>query len=232
MSQLATQSQYQMEAERPFKRPRYTRGFRNKYYNRRKNQFITRPGFFSFTRSSNRETTKNCHWYYTGNDVANSINDTAQFALNDLYNFGEIQALFDNFRITGVRYRWVLDRNPDNPSTVTANRNWNVRVVWAHDFNDSTPINLTTLMQRASLREEWLNESKNMTRWYSLKPAVLAQAYETPASTAYSPKWKQWLDTNDSSTPHYGMKFVAQNLYTGYYLRLEARISVECKGVS
>lgn len=232
MSQLATQSQYSMDTERPMKRPRFTRGLKNKFYSRRKKQFIVRPGFFALTRNSNQDTGQNCHNYHVGADAVRSLDVAATFSMNNVAGAAELQSLFDNYRIVGVRYRFVLDRQTDNTSTVTQYRGYNVRVTWAHDFNDGTPISRSQLMQRAKLKEVWLCDSAPVSPWYNLKPACLVQAYESPTSTAYQPRWKQWMDTNDLSAPHYGIKYSYDNLAAGLFLRLEAQLSMEFKGVS
>lgn len=192
---------------------------------------MPRTGFFKIMRWSSKDSTNNCHVLLQGNDTVPDNIGATTFALSDLNGFGELQSLFDNFRVTRVIYRWVVTRNPDWASTTT-NRGWSTRIMWSHDFNDSTPISQALLFQRANLKEAYLNNDKLYTRWYSLKPAVLTQMYESPTATAYKPAWLQWMDTNDNAAPHYGIKYAYQNLYTGINLRLEAKVYVECKGIS
>lgn len=140
-------------------------------------------------------------------------------------------SLFDNFRLVKVMYRWVITRDTDWAST-TANRGFPVRIMWCHDFNDAVPMSSTEMIQRSGVREVYINgDDKPVTRWYTLSPASLTVGFETTLLSAYMPKWRQWIDTVSSSTPHYGIKWWASNLYAGINLRLEAKEVYEFKGV-
>lgn len=175
-------------------------------------------------------TPDNCHFTIAGADALPAGSDATQFAFSQMSTYSDIQNLFDNIRMVKVLYRWVINRTPDWASTTT-NRGYPVRITWRHDFNDGNPITRTQMMQ-GNMRELYLGVDKPYSRWYTLKPALLLQGYESATSTAYSPKWMQWLDTNDSTAPHYGLKFNWSELYTGVALRLEAKIVVQCKGIS
>lgn len=194
-----------------------------------------RAGFLNVMRWSAVDTTNNCHILIQGADLTASTfpygNGATTFALSNVQGASELVSLFDNFRITRVLYRWVLTRDP-SWATTNANRGWSVRVNWTHDFNDSTPISQALIYQRANQKEVFLSTNKMTSRWYSLKPASLMQLYESGVSTAYGPKWMQWMDTSDTSAPHYGIKYYYDNLYAGENLRLEAKIFMQCKGTS
>lgn len=205
--------------------------FKSRYYNKKKKQYTyVKPGHLLTHRWSAKDLTNCCHVQYTGNDVNNSADVTAQFTLADASGSAELVQLFDNFRLTKIMYRWVITRTPDWNST-TGVRGYSVRVTWVHDFNDSTPISRLAQLQRSGCREEMLNVDKPESKWYTLNPAVAMQAYESATTTAYAPKWRQWLDTNDNSAPHYGLKATYSELNTGNALRLEAKMYFEFKGV-
>lgn len=231
MSQLATQSQFAMdELMRPAKRQRL--GFKKAKYNKFKKRTEYLPiGKFRILRWSNKDTSQNTHVWIQGNDTLPAGDLATTFALSDVAGAGELVSLFDNFRITKVLYRWVITRTPDYAST-TANRGWFTRVNWTHDFNDSTPITRALMYQRSDLKEEYLNADHPASKWYSLNPAALVQLYESTTATSYGPRWRQWMDTSDQAAPHYGIKFTYDNLYTGLNLRLEAKLMIECKGIS
>lgn len=231
MSQLATQSQFAMDAPmRPAKRPRL--GFKKAKYNKYTKRTEYLPiGRFRCLRWSSKESTQNCHIFIQGSDTVTAADGATTFALVDVNGSAELVSLFDNFRLTKVLYRWVITRTPDYAST-TANRGWFTRINWTHDFNDSTPITRGLMYQRADLKEEYLNADKPSTKWYSLNPAALVQLYESTTATSYGPRWRQWMDTSDQSAPHYGIKYTYDNLYLGLNLRLEAKLMIECKGIS
>lgn len=55
--------------------------------------------------------------------------------------------------------------------------------------------------------------------------------YEGAVTTAYNPRWKVWLDTNDPATPHFALKYAIENLPTGYTVRVEHMFYFSCKNV-
>lgn len=186
---------------------------------------------FKLLRWSSADSTNNCHMSLTGNDTVPGSDGATYFSLSNVNASGELVSLFDNFRILKVLYRWVVTRNPDQVTT-TANKGVYPRIVWTHDFNDSAPISRAVIYQRANLKEVFLGDNMQKTRWYTLNPSVLVQMYESGTATAYQPNWRKWLDTNDNATPHYGIKYSVDQNYTGMTVRMEAKIVLECKGVS
>lgn len=205
------------------------RVYRRRRFNTTRKQ-SGRSGFLRMVRWSSKDSTQNCHFYINGNDTLPDGTGTTTFAYSDVAGYTEMQNLFDNYRITRVLYRWVIGRNPDWATTAT-NRGWSTRIVWRHDFNDAAVITQAQLYQGANLREVFLNSDKLQSRWYSIKPASLNQMYESAVASAYSPKWRQWMDTNDFTT-HYGIKYAYGNLYAGLNLRMECKIVMEFKGIS
>lgn len=205
---------------------------RRRAYRRLGGQSLTNRSF-RIVRWSSADAPNNCHFTVTGNDLAPSQDNATTFRLANVNGSGELVSLFDNFRILGVQYRWVLVRNPSEYSGTTAvNKGVYPRIIWSHDFNDSAPITRALLYQRANLREEFMGDSNQVTKWYTLKPAILAQMYESGVATAYQPSWRKWLDTADNDSPHYGIKWSVDNLYTGVSVRMEAKILMEFKGIS
>lgn len=196
----------------------------------RRRRTTKKGGFLKVIRWSSNAT-PNVHFNLVGNDAVFSGTSTTYFCMSHVNGFTELVSLFDNFRISKVLYRWVITRNPDQ-ATTAANKGLYPRLVWTHDFNDSSPISRDLIYQRANMKEAYFTDNMQKTRWFSLKPASLSTVYETGVSNAYSPKWLQWLDTSDNATPHYGIKFAWDQLYAGVSCNLEAKIIMECKGIS
>jgi len=213
---------------RTTKRTTKRRVYKRKF-NTKRSQY-GRGGFLNMVRWSSKDATGNCHVTYSGVDLVPDNIAATTFAYSDVTGYGEMQSLFDNYRINKILYRWVLNRTPDW-STTNGNRGWSVRVFWRHDFNDSTPIAQNLLFQGGNLREVYLNTDRLQTKWYTLRPSTLSTMYEGATATAYSPKWRQWMDTNDFTT-HYGIKLGYNNLYAGLQLRLECKYVMEFKGIS
>lgn len=209
------------------RRPAYRKTYRR--FNRTKKK-IGKPGFFKVLRWSSL-VTDNVHLAVGGNDLVPSTLGTTLFQLYNVNGYAELTSLFDNYRITKVLYRWVITRTPDSVTT-TANKGIYPRINWCHDFNDSATITRDALYQRSNMKEVYMSDNYQKTRWYTLNPAVLASMYEVTTNTAYSPKWKQWLDTGDATANHYGIKYCIDQNYYGMVVRLEAKLVIECKGVS
>lgn len=188
-------------------------------------------GFAKVVRWSANDSSNFCHQQINGNDVTPFLDAATTFGLNSVVANSELTALYDNFRITLVKYRWVITRNPDQIAT-TANKGIYPRLVWCHDFNDQQNVSRNILYQRSNMREVFFNDQYQKTKWYTLRPSTLTQMYESAVATAYKPTWGAWLDTSDVATPHYGIKYSITDLYGGVNIRLEAKIYMEFKGIS
>lgn len=202
-----------------------------KKYNRKKNFIMSKSGYLRVVRWSNQDAANNCALQVNGGDVVSDGVGTATFTLNQMAGSQELVNLFDNYRITKVLYRWVITRNPSEINNTTF-RGIYPRLVWRHDFNDANAISRAQMYQSANIKEVFFTDNFQRTKWYTLNPSVLAQLFEAGVQVAYAPKWKQWMDTNDSGTTHYGLKFVYSELYNGMSLRLEAKLVAEFKGIS
>lgn len=191
---------------------------------------ITKPyqtKFVRLTRWSNLDSTNNCHFAIVGS-TGGSVTGTTVFRLSNTSGYGEIQNLFDNYCIRRVLYRWVLNRDPVNMSTPGIYP----RLTWVHDFNDSTPISRTQMMQHPRLKEFYFGDNTQKTKWYTLKAASLVQLFENTGQVAYKPAWGQFVDTNDYDMAHYGIKYNITELYTGVSVYCEVKLVIDCKGIS
>lgn len=204
---------------------------RAKLVRRRGRSKFPRSGHLRAIRLSNADSTYNAHYVITGSDLTYYGNVALVFNMSNIAGATEMVNLFDNFRITKVLYRFVMQRNPDQVTT-SGFKGIYPRLTWCHDFNDSTAITRNQIMQRSNVREFQFSDSSVATRWYSLNPSVLVQMYETTTSSAYSPKWRQWLDTSDSVTPHYGVKLAWDQCYLGQTIIMECKYVMEFKGIS
>lgn len=205
---------------------------RKKTYRNKKMAIKRMPvGIAKVIRWSANDATNFCHTQLVGSDTTPSLDAATTFTLSSVVASGELTALYDNYRITLIKYRWVITRNPD-AATGASNKGIYPRLVWCHDFNDQTNVSRNIIYQRANMREVFFNDNYQKTKWYTLKPSTLTTIYETAVSSAYKPTWGTWLDTGDASTPHYGIKYSYSELYAGVNLRLEAKIYMEFKGIS
>lgn len=144
-------------------------------------------------------------------------------SLNSLPNASEYSNLFDRYCIPKVQYRWYIDVDP----MVVTGTKFYPRITFAHDFTDSTvPTSQAIINEYPKRRIEFMGDSRQCTRWYTLKPAISDSVFGGGASTHYVPKWNQFIHTDNLSTPQYGLKTWVDNLMTGVSLVLEAKVTV------
>lgn len=154
---------------------------------------------------------------------------TTTFALADLPNHTEFTSLFDQYKIAGIKYRWVINRNPDYGGAVVSNvYNTAVqgafpRIMWVHDYDSTSglPANFAELQQYTKMKEVYLTGDKPYTKWYFFKPARQAVGYESAVNSAYSPTWKGFIDCASDTTPHCGIRYFGDALNSFIQLRLE-----------
>lgn len=187
--------------------------------------------FVRVTRWSNLDNANACHLTISGSASGNSIG-TTNFKLNDLPNNNELVAMFDNYTIRRVLYRFVLLRDPSAYQTTAGTQGIFPRITWVHDFNDSNPQNRNILMQYPKMKEFFFSDNKQKTPWFSIKPASLAVMFETSALTAYKPTWGSYVDTLDTQMTHYGIKYAYNSLHEGNTIIMEAKYIVDLKGIS
>lgn len=216
---------YVRRTRKTARKPRYKKRTMRTYRKRR----TGRSGYLSTVRWSNRDTGNYCHFTISGSAGGTSTIMTTTFNLSDVAGSNEFTALFDNYCIKKVLYRWILRRDPAQGSTPGVPP----RVIWVHDFNDQVaPATIAQLRQNANCREIFMNENTMRSRWYSLNAATLPLSYVSSVTSATGPKWRQWYDTSASTVPHYGLKYAVDGLYTGMTILLEAKYVMEFKGVS
>lgn len=154
---------------------------------------------------------------------------TIRFQLSQIAANTEFTGLFDQYKITGVRYRFVLSRSPEWVTTV-GNRGLYPFIIWAHDYDGgSGQTDVTALRQYANCKEWQMTENQPRTRWYFIKPSILNTVFQGVTS-AYSPKWNEWIDVSYPDVQHFGIDGTYSNLYLGTTLAVEAIFYVKFRG--
>lgn len=168
----------------------------------------------------------------------NTWTKSYSFALTDLTNYTEFTALFDQFKIAGIKYRWVLNRNPDFAGAVvstvynTVVQGQYPRIMWVQDYDGgAAPANFAELQQYPRMKEVYLTPDRPATRWYYFKPARLAVEYESATLSAYRPTWKGFIDVASTDTPCYGIRAFGDSLNSNVQLRLECWYYLVMKNV-
>lgn len=167
---------------------------------------------------------RNLHHFtrFAANPVTNTCTSTdnpfaAVFTFNDMSVPSDFTTLYDRYKITMVQARIQLVNNPDsywgpNPSTydqttagVQGRSNWFPKFWYCKDYDDGQTETVDQLRQRAGTKFFVLRPNKVYK--INIRPAILAQTYQTSVSTGYAPKWNQWIDAGNTDVPHYGMKY-------------------------
>lgn len=169
----------------------------------------------------------------------NTFAQNFDFKLSDLGNYTEFTALFDQFKISGIKYRWVVNRNPDYGGVVVSNVYNTVvqgqypRIMWVHDYDGSAaaPANFNELQQYPKMKEVYLTPDRPYTKWFYFKPARLAVDYESATLSAYRPIWNGFIDASSVDTPHYGIRCFGDAVNTNIQLRLECWYYLVMKNV-
>lgn len=173
-------------------------------------------------------------FYVPGDDVNYDKFGSRTFELSDLPNYTEFTTLFDRFRITGIKYRWVLINEPTGAAiTTSTNRGASVKVGWVHDYDDATaPTAATQLYQYASYKEIWLNSNKMTSRWFYFKPSTLSVNYYGVANTnSCTANFKDMIDCDYPTTDHYGIKYNVNPVYAGQQVKFECFYYVKLHGM-
>lgn len=165
--------------------------------------------------------------------TASNLADTFKvytFALNKLPNYTEFTNLFDQYRICAVKLTII----PSITQTVLDGASTSsyplpeIRSIIDYT-EDGTPLDFDELYQYAT--HKMTRGNRIHTRYF--KPAVLTSAFEGVAASAYIPKWKQWLTTDDSATPHYSIKVGLNAVKTANtcYFRVYAKYYLQMKNI-
>lgn len=139
------------------------------------------------------------------------------FSLSQCLQVANYTAIFEYYKINKVVVEFRY-RGAETPAYTTINgtgtqnneiiNEINPVLYFKVDHNDVTADSLSTLKKSMRTREKQISSNDpNFT--ITLKPAIQAEAYKTAITTAYRPKWGQWLSTNDDTVPHYGLKVYA-----------------------
>lgn len=121
-----------------------------------------------------------------------------QASYAEIFEFYRIDKVVATFRYKGGTAQIAVDND------YTTNE-VNPLLYFKVDHNDETADTLTTL--KDSMKTKTHMFSNNSPEFsIQLKPAIQSEMYKSSVTTAYTPKWGQWIPTTDPGVPHYGLK--------------------------
>jgi len=182
------------------KRPRYT-----KYIRRQLGYGANRT--YKFKRGCVLNTMT-----ITMNGVLTSSTGSYSFKLSDLPQYTEYTAMFDRYRITGVKLHVFPRISQQTPAgNTTAATAYSPVIAHTIDYDDATaPTDINTINQYDTVKFQY--EFKPFKVW--IKPRAAQAQYGAGVFTSYgnsSPK--QWMDVASPDIAYYGWKW-ATNGYS------------------
>lgn len=128
----------------------------------------------------------------------------------DLPNFSEFTALYDEYKINKIKLNFEClfngrDMNSTNPTSGTASLLGSLkRIRVVRDYNDNTALaSENSAFEYQNCRSYAVGKSFKIV----LYPRLLTINYRSAVSSSYTSTKPKYIDTTDTATPHYGLKF-------------------------
>jgi len=146
----------------------------------------------------------------TINTEASATGVFESFTLSKMRQQAEYCALFEFYRIDKVvatfRYKGgIAQIAVDNDYTTNE---VNPLLYFKVDHNDEVADSLSTMKDSLKTKTHMFTNDKPEFS-IQLKPAIQMEMFKSTLTTAYTPKWGQWIPTRDPTVPHYGLKTYA-----------------------
>lgn len=161
-------------------------------------------------------------------DVSRTAKGALTFSLNDLPGLTDYTSLFDYYKISGVKLRITtfLDANSQAPGN-----SFFPKMYSCIDYDDANvPTDSDEMRQRTNCKIRWLAPNRSYSVF--LRPKYLKNVYISGVSSGYEIGKQQWLDLSNTNIPHYGFKYVIENLFPdlGQCVQIEATYYLSFKG--
>ena len=143
------------------------------------------------------------------NTEASAVGLFETFSLSKMRQQADYCNIFEFYRIDKVvatfRYKNI---NNATENTGRAINEINPLLYFKVDHNDITNDTLQTLKDSMKTKTKMFTNDKPEFS-IQIKPAVQDELFRSTLTTAYTPKWGQWIPTTDPTVLHYGMKAYA-----------------------
>lgn len=153
------------------------------------------------------------HYFKRSYYVPNAISSTAgagdglyglAFTLGGLPNASEFTTLFDQYKIQGIKVRFMPRGNVSEINNATANAITSLATVIDYD-DAATPTGVAQLAQYTNFK--LTRSDRQLTRYF--KPRINVGAINSVAGGVQNKmNTTAWLDCSVDTTEHYGMKVV------------------------
>lgn len=141
-------------------------------------------------------------------DVSRVAKGALTFKLDDVPGLSDFTSLFDYYKITGVQLKFTTYLDPNSQAAGNA---YYPKMYSTIDLDDdSAPLSSDDLRQRQSCKIRWLAPNRSYN--FFLRPRYLKNVYISGVANGYELGRNQWLDLSNTNVPHYGFKYVIENL--------------------
>ena len=137
------------------------------------------------------------------------------FSLNDIRQVSNYSGIFEYYKIDKIvvtfRYKTgglAPALNPNGTSLGSVANEINPMLIFKVDHNDVTADTIAEMKNSMRTKKKVLTNDKPEFS-ITLKPALQEEIYKSAVTTAYAPKWGQWLPMADVTAPHFGLKAYA-----------------------
>lgn len=169
-----------------------------------------------------------------GSDTTSTYAEATAFQASQIPAFSEVQNLFEHYKISGIKYRWVITKDPDwTGASISGTTGLSVRIMHVIDRNDiTTPASLAELQQYNNVKEDYLNSDRPVTRWRFFRPNLLTQVGGQFGNVNTIASKNPWVTTASPSAFYYGIKWFLTENQAGQQVRLECYYYFAAKGVN
>jgi hypothetical protein len=144
-----------------------------------------------------------------------NISGTATSITIPMTDVGEFTSLFDQYKIVGVRSRWIWTNNVSNgsaaPGTFTGIGNPVVQS--SFDYDDSLPPGSQTVLLEREDTRFWTFDT-NGPKTFSIRPKLLTGVLSGASVVAAESSSGGWVNTSTTGVLYYGHKMWMEPLST------------------
>jgi len=161
-------------------------------------------------------SSRQVHWFkrrgtataVTGDGITNAKFIGLNFTLSSMINAAEFSALFDQYKLTGIKLNFYLSRNPANSTSVNGIR---PRLYIVTDYDTSTAPSSFDELREYSNSKVWNFDSAKPFSYF-VRPKVLNEVYRSGVSTGTAPVRPPWISTQHLDLQHFGVRMGIENI--------------------
>lgn len=140
------------------------------------------------------------------------VHQAAAYTLGGLPNFTDFTSLFDAYRITGIKEKFIFDRTDSTAGTAGLNTLMPI-MTSVVDYDDAAPYaSENSYLQYENIKTQRLD--KPFKRFF--RPRIAQSAYAGGAFSGYvEGNRKLWLDAASTTIEYYGHKYMIDGSMSG-----------------